>query len=1643
MDLNKLANNIQNNIQNNTLSLTESILPATSLDSIAASFGLAEHTFLSISGISADQIPDAPDTSITLNSGTVSVLGLTDISVDIIFSIVSNETQVFIKLTLPDAWSFEKSFNTLSFSPFNQLSLQKAYFIYTTQAQNDYIAWSDDPDKKVTLLTGFNFCSYVTFDHFSSILSLLGNANTSEWIFSGAFQPSKTAKLPIVHLDALLSNGDITVGIDPLTLSFSNLHVAATISAPQQAEDEEQQTKGAQAVGFSLVAESSLGLDINIQVPSASHALTVNATPLNNTPFTLEKITQLPAASDFASVIPDVLSSVFANVGLEYFSMVWQTDTKVVSYVELEVGTVSPWDVIPNVITLENLRLTLATFNPLTPQSLISVSTSATANILPRIFTGEFDFAIKIQKNTADKWAITFIQGQYIGNVTLGAIIGEIVGNTITVPASLNDIRFSDFGIAVDNTAHSYRLSGSAEAQVELLGQPFSATLHANVNYTDGANAKNSQVLAQGSLLIGEQNFRVNIDFSKDAKEKNIILTAFWETQNNEGIGLDSIASELGLTLPEIPPEFDLGLQHAGISYDYTSETLVLEATSINYGSILLIALKGDNDKWEINFGYNLAGTAIPSSFPIIVNALTDSQTTLVNTLQAALDSAQQSIESDEGNTPAKTDNTVIHLSDMASWMLEKFGGELPSQVPEVDLNKLAIAYVSSSKNFAFTGDTTTTVNIPFLSGDHADIHVSVNLENTINSTTGKHQLSGFMEGDFTIGSSVFTLQYTLAKTTHIFEASWASTSTSDLLGINTFIEAMGINEIPTIPEGVDLKLKKIYLQYQAEQETLQLSADSTTYGQVFLIVSKLPIGQPHPDDNIPEAGTGKWEFVFGWDYPDVNKLSQVPVIGKDFASANIFHLSSIGLIISSADIKQFTIPELPGLKQLTAGVPPNNTNQNPTKPVAQGDVIPLSEGIAFVAIMDLGASDQSGSMPALRTVVTETTLTVMVAINLEQKAFTISALLDGSVKIPTGGSSDLRLGNAGLSFIFNDGITFQIFGDLAMDFDHQTIDVQPRLSINPEEIEFSVDVDFENGWHKPMGIPGLTLDEVAFEMGINLLPAPGINLGLEGKSHIGSQPVKSDNFAFVLEIIEEIPDPLLLSFYLAEIDVSTAMQVFVPEVDSSLLPSFVNAINMTDVSFYWAESVVVMPDGTIAQPGLRFAGNVEILAFSAHAALAIDQVSGIAGEFETAPIHFHNILSVTGQGKGVYLNQKGGKTLPLTIEPDKDTKDITKVEVVPPGGPLFIFHTLQSPYLAMSIKVSFLNYLHEEVEALVKDDGAYFKLVYDIGDLAKAEFDFALSKTGFSAHSLFGLHLKANIGPIKILGIDFGTIHLDTGFDIELTVIANENTVEFKINGDFEFEGARLNFPEIKLSFAPKSLLDLPEIIIKQVANHADEIFKDLFDLAGQLIEAGVKEVEHLAEETGKEVAKLAGEAEKEAEKLVSGAAQAVEHTAEEAAQAVVAVEKQAEKILTDATKEVAKLGKEAVEEVEKISADIAHVAEAAEHEVEAIGHEIAQEAEEVGKAVSRLANEAIGEVKAIGAAAEKVADNIINAANQAASAVVNAAKTVAKAIEHEATALWNEAKKLADAIADAAKKAANALKHAGESVWHAISKY
>lgn len=964
----------------------------------------------------------------------------------------------------------------------------------------------------------------------------------------------------------------------------------------------------------------------------------------------------------------------------------------------------------------------------------------------------------------------------------------------------------------------------------------------------------------------------------------------------------------------------------------------------------------------------------------------------------------------------------MISLTGVVSWALDFFGASLPSGVPDVTLSNLQLRFNTATKEFHFEGATDVPIQVPFLAGENNRIHAAANLTSSVDAT-GRRALAGWMEGDLVIGDSTFTLRYELGQASHVFRASWEQAASAQPLGINTLLAAIGADALE-IPAGVDLGLRRVYFEYQAETGSFTVVADSATYGEAFLVATR-----------PPETRTGGWSYVFGLQYHSA-KLSQVPVLGSALGAADVFSFRELGILAASADVAKFTLPQLPPLTTGDGAAAPART------PVAAGTTVAVPKGITFIGVIGLSDGGGGGAVSGLRQVLPGDTLTITAGYDATASEFELTGILDGSVTIPTGGGSDLRIGNAQVKLQLPD-LAITILGTLDFSLDHHAVTVTPRLSITETSLEGTVSVEIgDGGWNAPMGIQGLSLDEVDLGLGVTFLPAPGVNLGLEGKAHVGDAPPKSDVFAFVLEIVEEVPNPLLLSFDLYQITVREALIWFAPGVPVGNLPDFVNQVRFSDVSFFWAESQVVMPDGTIARPGLRFRGTLEVFGMAAHAALSIDS-SGMEGEIMLSPIHLGSVLSVTGAGQGVYRNQRDGRPVPVTIRPDPAAPAPERVQLVAPGGPVVQFRTQRSPWLYASIDVSLFGAASAGVEALVSEEGVHFKLVLAVTDAVSAELECTASKSGFKAHARFGLHLKADLGPIRILGVDLGTIHLDAGFDLEMTVEISAERFVLRLGGDFEFEGARLTFPTLSIDVAPASLAELPGELIRHLGDNLEEIFADLFDEAGRVLGEAAREVAAAAEAVADEVAQIGTAAVEEAEKIARDAEAAVTQAAEAVAREAERVEQEAVKIAQDAVAEVEKIGEEAVQEVERIGGEIAQVATAAAHEVEAIGREIAHEAEQVGQAVVQLAEQTAEAVQQIAHAVEAEVQQIVSEAQRVAADVINAARAVADELARQAQALWDEARHIAEEIADALRRAADALADAARSVWHAISSY
>ncbi|HAA10382.1 MAG TPA: hypothetical protein DCE41_01300, partial [Cytophagales bacterium] len=216
-------------------------------------------------------------------------------------------------------------------------------------------------------------------------------------------------------------------------------------------------------------------------------------------------------------------------------------------------------------------------------------------------------------------------------------------------------------------------------------------------------------------------------------------------------------------------------------------------------------------------------------------------------------------------------------------------------------------------------------------------------------------------------------------------------------------------------------------------------------------------------------------------------------------------------------------------------------------------------------------------------------------------------------------------------------------------------------------------------------------------------------------------------------------------------------------------------------------------------------------------------------------------------------------------------------VEIIEPGGAFFKFSSVHDPYLELSAQVTFLDLVGYQVEALVSEEEILFSLSYDVDGIVRAVIDINLTRTGFRGYSHFYLRLEFEVGPIYILGVNLGTLKVDSRFDLEMDIEASAEAFSLRLWGSFDFEGHTLEVPELRLDFSPQSLLNLPGLLIEWIKEKAYDVFADLFDMAHQAISTGLEGAEQILANAATTAISIASDAEAAAEQVISEAVETI----------------------------------------------------------------------------------------------------------------------------------------------------------------------
>lgn len=963
-----------------------------------------------------------------------------------------------------------------------------------------------------------------------------------------------------------------------------------------------------------------------------------------------------------------------------------------------------------------------------------------------------------------------------------------------------------------------------------------------------------------------------------------------------------------------------------------------------------------------------------------------------------------------------------IDFTHLIGQLFDLWGLDLPDNLPEIALENLWLQYNTTTKAFACRGQNTIASQLQIGSNVH-QVDTYLDLAVSDDPSTGLATYAGFLRGQLAMGTAVFDLEWDFGAA-NILKGRWDGTGGGSL-GFGDLAAVHGIDHSLEPPAGLDLALSRAAFEFDLTNSRFLLSADSVGYGEAFFLASN---------------ANRTWDFAFGV----VMRVDQIP----GFPDLGVLSLKDASLVLSTVRDDRFKVPSLPDVPPPPNVAPPAAAPRR-TFPAIGTTTMALAPGVTVAAVLDVAQSAGSSVVLAnLGQVLAEPELLVqaVIADPIAQSSF--RGYLAGALTISGSGDTKIVLSNVYVQFQL-DPLGVLVSGSVLVPLDAVTVEASGALVVTEEEMQAIFDVKAEADGQPaalpfPFGLLGVRLDELAVAVGMIFEP-PGVDMGLEGRFNIIGSPVGSDEFALVLELEEEIPNPLYLSTYIASLSVSELITAATGQVVSDI-PEVIQQVRAQDLLVYWSEAPgIVLPDRTVTRAGFGFNGIITVGSFNAHARLEVSSASGVSGDAEMSPIDWHGVLAVKGNGTGVKVHQQKINGQWQTVRKpqgrlaDTPPLETREYEIVPSGGATLAFNTRRSPYIDVSVQVSLFNLANVDVEVLVSNQGFTFNLDGNIGSAVTVQFDCSLAKDGFSAHAEFDLDIAGDIGPLVILGVNLGTISLDVSLAAVTDVAVDSSGFTFEVAGKFWFDDHHLDLPQLTIHEDFRSLEELPGKVLKQIDDFAEQIFEDVFNEAKQLLEDAEAEAKRITDAIGAEHAQIVDDAQEEADRIAREAQQVYEQVATAAADAEGAaqeLERQATKILQDAAAEVQAIGEAVEHEVERIEAEARRFLEDAAAEVDEIERVVAQEVLQLESQARQLLDDAAAEAQRIEEAVAHEVNAVIGDARTIAESIVRDAGALAEAMEHEA-------QKILDDIAAAAKAAVHWVEKTADDAWNTIKKY
>lgn len=443
------------------------------------------------------------------------------------------------------------------------------------------------------------------------------------------------------------------------------------------------------------------------------------------------------------------------------------------------------------------------------------------------------------------------------------------------------------------------------------------------------------------------------------------------------------------------------------------------------------------------------------------------------------------------------------------------------------------------------------------------------------------------------------------------------------------------------------------------------------------------------------------------------------------------------------------------------------------------------------------------------------------------------------AIKIPVSASDYITFSNPSITFSMAPAsaeVTFLAQTTIPFKlWENPTFYADLSLVVGADEAAIGAVIRGDNSvLFTPPIVQGVHFTSFGVGMGVFFQPIIGYALGVQGAFTIGNPEdnvlVEDNTFAVVCELIGDIPNPLYISFYAAQIGLNELVTIFT-NIDFNIdFP-----VSVKQLSFVWQENPaqpVVLPDGSTSQYEFGFSGYLDFFGLGFYGDVNINPVSGVDGIITMSPYAL-GPLSLKGSGEEISMKvNAAGKPVQNNVVPTTSQEEIAIEEassqvIIKPGGPVMQLNTFSSPYFLVTIAVEFLD-CRQSVEASVSNNGFSYELDFEAVLTSKMACVIE-NYQHFTGSFTYGVDLKIQI-PDSVDAFNLGSIHFVSTIGSELIIDISADQIKFVYTGSFDFCGYHYNIPELALSVNTSSLQEVIDIANQWIIDNVTDLFGSLY---------------------------------------------------------------------------------------------------------------------------------------------------------------------------------------------------------------------